>query len=138
METTFTINYFAVLVAGVAYFILGGLWYSPLLFAKTWLAAIGKTEEQIKQSGGAALAYITSFIGSLAAAFVLAIFVSYADADTLPAGLITGFFIWFGFVATTAAPPYFYEDRNKRLYLIYSGYTLVGFLMMASVLALWK
>jgi hypothetical protein len=137
METTFEINYIAVLVSGVAYFLLGGLWYSPVLFAKTWLAAIGKTEEQIKQSGAAA-AYIISFIGSLAAALVLAMFVDYAGADSLPAGLVTGFFIWFGFVATTVAPPYFYEDRNKRLYLIYSGYTLVGFLMMASILALWR
>ncbi len=138
METTFKINYFAVLISGVAYFLLGGLWYSPLLFSKTWLAAMGKTAEQIKQSGGATLAYITSFIGSLAAALVLAVFVDYAGADTLEAGLATGFFIWLGFVATTVAPPYFYEDRNKRLYLIYSGYTLVGFLMMASILALWR
>lgn len=132
------LNYWAVLVSGIAYFILGGLWYSPILFAKTWMAAIGKTEEEIRQQGGAPAAYAVSFIGSLLAAFVLSLFIHYAGAATLQGGLTTGFFVWLGFVATTTAPPYFYEDRSKRVYALYAGYTLVGFLIMGSVLALWR
>ncbi len=133
------INYWAVLVSAVAYNVLGGLWYSPILFGKAWMAAQGLTDadaETMKQ--GAAKAYVVSFIGSLIAAFVLAMFVEYAKSTTLQAGLSTGFFIWFGFVATTAAPPYFYEDRSKKVYLMYAGYTLVGFLIMAAILTLWK
>jgi len=97
------VNYWAVLVAGVVYFVLGGLWYSPLLFAKPWMAALGKTEEQIRQQGGAIGAYAISFIGSLISAFVLAMFVRMQAPASLQTGLTTGFFVWFGFVATTVA-----------------------------------
>ena len=42
------VNYLAVLVSAIAIFILGGLWYSKALFAKTWIALMGITEEQMK------------------------------------------------------------------------------------------
>lgn len=128
------VNFLAVLAAAVANFMIGGLWYS-VLFGKAWLAAIGKTEEEVRSEGGAPVAYIVSFIGSLISAFVLAVFMS---STTLQAGLGMGFFVWMGFVATTNAPPYFYENRNKKLYLIYGAYTLVSFLAMGAILALWQ
>jgi hypothetical protein len=43
------INFLAVVVAAVAAFIIGGLWYSPLLFAKPWVNAHGYSEEQVKE-----------------------------------------------------------------------------------------
>ena len=113
---------------------IGGLWYS-VLFGKAWLAAIGKTEEEVRNEGGAPIAYAVSFIGSLISAYFLAVFMS---GTTLQAGLGMGFFVWVGFVATTNAPPYFYENRNKKLYLIYGAYTLVSFLVMGAILALWQ
>ncbi len=128
------VNFLAVLVAGIAYFMIGGLWYS-VLFGKAWLAAIGKTEEEVRNEGGAPVAYVVSFIGSLISAYFLAVFMS---GTTLQAGLGIGFFVWLGFVATTNAPPYFYENRNKKLYLIYGAYTLVSFLVMGAILALWQ
>ncbi len=138
METV-ALNYLAVLVAGVAYFLLGGLWYSPVLFAKPWMQAQGLTQADAERmQKNAAPAYVTSFIGSLVAAFVMALFIGMTDVTTLQGGLTTGFFIWLGFVATTNAPPYFYEDRSKRVYLMYAGYTLVGFLLMGSILAIWR
>ena len=41
------VNYYAVLVCGILMFMLGGLWYSPALFAKRWMQLIGKTEEEL-------------------------------------------------------------------------------------------
>ena len=56
-------------------FLLGALWYSPVLFARPWMAAHGFTEEQIKKfrTGGAAPAYATSFVCWLSMATVLAL-----------------------------------------------------------------
>ncbi len=133
------VNYLAVLVAGVAYSMLGGLWYSPILFAKPWMAAMGLTEADTEQlQKGAPAAYATSFIASLVAAFVLALAIGVTGVTTVQGGLTTGFFIWFGFVATTNAPPYFYEDRPKKVYLIYAGYTLASFLVMSVILTIWR
>ena len=50
-----TINYWAVLVAAVASFVIGGLWYSPLLFYRPWLRAAALTEEQLRHGNMAAI-----------------------------------------------------------------------------------
>src|SRR5690349_16185250 len=59
------VHYPAVLVAGIAIFILGGLWYSPVLFAKRWVALMGKTEEELKAAASGPVAYVIVFICGL-------------------------------------------------------------------------
>lgn len=132
------LNYLAVLVSGLVYFSLGGLWYSPALFARPWLAAIGKTEEEIRQGGSPVAGYAVSLIGALLSAFVLALLVHHTGTTTLQGALTLGFFVWLGFIATTNAPPYFFEDRSRVLYAIYVGYTLAGFLIMSVILTFWR
>ncbi|MCH7763617.1 MAG: DUF1761 domain-containing protein [Candidatus Marinimicrobia bacterium] len=60
-----SINYIAVLVSAVIFFIIGGLWYSPMLFAKPWMNAIGFSDEQLKkmkEKGPGAKPFIISSI----------------------------------------------------------------------------
>ena len=57
------VNYFAVGLAAVLVFVLGGLWYSPLLFANAWMAGHGYTEDDLKRmQAGMAPTYALSFI----------------------------------------------------------------------------
>ena len=46
METS--VNYFAVLVAALVTFVIGGIWYSPAVFGKAWMQENGFTEESLK------------------------------------------------------------------------------------------
>ena len=74
------VNWLAVFVAAIVMFVLGGLWYSPVLFGKKWLSLQGKTEEQERAQAAAAnmpLMYISAFVGALITAIVI-----------LPAGLV--------------------------------------------------
>ena len=48
------VNYLAVLVAAIVIFILGGLWYSPVLFMKKWVALQDRTEEQMRAQAASA------------------------------------------------------------------------------------
>ena len=45
------INHFAVVAAAIATFVIGGLWYSPLLFHKAWMDANGLNESELKKTG---------------------------------------------------------------------------------------
>ena len=132
-----SVNIWAVLVGAVAYFVLGGLWFS-VLFGKTWLKAIGKTEDDIRAEGGAGAGYAVSIIGGVVMAYVLALLMSHSSDITLIGGLKYGFLVWLGFSITSVAPTYFYEGRNKTLLLIYAGYTLVGYLGIGAILAVWR
>ena len=65
------INFVAVLISGAIIFALGGLWYSPVLFAKQWISVVGKTEEELKKEAKPTN-YVTALLQGLISAYVLA------------------------------------------------------------------
>jgi hypothetical protein len=134
------INYPAVVVSAIAYWILGALWYSPLLFSRTFIALKGWTPEDIAaiQAAGTGREIAIAFASSLLLAYVLAHFVKFTGAETLRAGLATGFWLWLGFVVTTNLETVVFEKRPLGLYLINNGYHLVGILGMGALLAVWR
>lgn len=134
-----TINYWAVLVSGVAMMVLGGLWYSPLLFGNIWIKLSGfsqKDMEKAKQKGMAA-SYFFNFVATLVMAYILAHFVDYVDATTWQDGLLAGFWIWLGFIATVSLASVLWEGKPFSLYLINIAYYLVGLPIMGVILTLW-
>src|SRR5688572_21364961 len=46
------INYLAALVAAVSSFVIGGVWYSPILFARAWQREAGLTDDQLRTQLG--------------------------------------------------------------------------------------
>lgn len=135
------VNYLAVLVSGVAIFMLGGLWYSPALFARKWMAYHGKTEEQIKaESAGANMAalYGMAFLCGLATAYAMAVILNhFIDLTPLRASLV-GLLCWAGFAGPTSFATALFSMKPKGLWLIDSAYNLVGFVIAANILAAWR
>lgn len=127
-------NYFAVIAAAVAAFVLGGLWYAPFLFGKAWMQASGVTEETAKQANMAKVFGI-SFIWSLLGAFVFAMFLGprpefgFATAAGFAAGLF-----W---VAGSFAINYQFERRPLKLLLINGGYHTAQYTLYGAILGLW-
>jgi hypothetical protein len=124
----------AVLAAGVASMILGGLWYSPVLFGKAWSAASGVTEAQVKSANMTKIMG-TAFLLALIGAAVFAMFLGprpapmFATAAGLSAGLC-----W---VAGSFGMNYLFEQRPLRLFLINGGYHTVQYTLIGAVLGLW-
>ena len=131
-----TINLWAVLAAAVAAMIIGSLWYSPMMFAKSWLAALAKTEADIK-ANMTGMAYFVATIGSLVTAYVLAHFISYVGATNVWAGALTGFWIWLGFIVTMMATGAMFENYPKVLFFINATNSLVTLLAMGAILGSW-
>ncbi len=129
-----TINYLAVLVAAASAFALGGLWYSPVLFQKSWLAASGLTEAHA-QSGNPAMIFGLAFILALVAAFVFAMFLG--PRPSLVLGLGAGFSAGLCWVAASFGINYLFERKPFRLWLINGGYHTVQFTLYGLILALW-
>lgn len=127
-------HYPAVLAAAALGFVIGGLWYSPIAFAKAWMQASGITEEQTRQAkmgrvfGLAALA-------QLVIAFNLAAFIGPQGTAF---GLFAGFAAGLGWVAMSLGVIYLFEQRSMKLWLINSGYQVVAYTVMGGVLGAWK
>ena len=95
------INYFAVLAAAASTFVLGGLWWSPLLFQRAWMRANGFTEEKLKE-GSMAKIFGVSFVLTVVMAFNLAMFLAGPDT-TVAWGVTAGVLAGGGWVALLRA-----------------------------------
>jgi hypothetical protein len=134
------INYPAVFVSALAYWALGALWYSPLLFARPFVALMRWTPEQLAsaEAQGAGAQIVVALLTSFVLAYVLAHFVKFTGAETVKSGALTGFWLWLGFVATSNLETVLFESRPLGLYFINNGYHLVGLLGMGALLAVWR
>ncbi|MBI3253049.1 MAG: DUF1761 domain-containing protein [Candidatus Omnitrophica bacterium] len=135
------IHYPAVFVAAAVHMAIGFLWYSPIGFAKIWMAAVGKTEADMKEAckrGGLWKTYGIYFSALLLLSTVLAYFIDYTGADSMADGIGVGAWAWLGFVATTSLGGVLFEKRPFRLYLINGGYALVGMVISGAILASWR
>jgi hypothetical protein len=132
------LNYIAIIVSVVATQVLGTLWYSNLLFGKTWRAEIGMTAEQWQaRSSQARAGYIMAILGSLIAAWVLAMLIQATDAADVIDGIVLGLMVSIGFVATAIAINYVFESKSLKLFLITAGYPVVSLLITGIILTLW-
>jgi hypothetical protein len=134
------INYLAVIVAAVATFALGALWYSPALFAKPWVRAHGYTPEKVEaMRKGAGKAYGSAFVCYLVMAFMMAILAGRTGAATLPGGVRLGVVVWLGFAATIGMTAQLFSETLKLgVYAIDAGYQLVYLMLQGVILALWR
>ena len=134
------INYPAVFVSALAYWILGAVWYSPLLFERPFIALKSWTPEQVEAVRAASHAgeIGTALVVSVVTAYVLAHIVRLAGAETATSGMLAGFWLWLGFVVTTNLSTVLFEGRPLGLYLINNGYHLTGLLGMGALLAAWR
>jgi hypothetical protein len=128
------INWLAVAVAAAVQMGLGALWYSPLLFARPWMRAVGKTEEELTGGG---VGYAIAAVAAVVTAVVLAHVVDWAGADGLLTGLLTGLVVWLGFVWPVLTVNTWFGGRSRELWAIDSGYPLVALMLMGALLALW-
>jgi len=134
------INYAAVVVSALVYWVLGGLWYSPLLFGGKFIEIMRWSPEQLAriEAEGAGLQLALALVGSLITAYVLAHIVRYTSGENALDGAKTGLWLWLGFIVTTNLNTVFFEFRPLGLYLINISYHLVAFLSMGALLAVWR
>jgi hypothetical protein len=128
------LNWIAILVAAFVPMVLGALWYSPMLFARPWMRAVGRTPEEIS---GASLGYAISAIGAVITSYVLARIVRWAEVDDLLNGALVGLLVWLGFVATVLAVNTWFGGRPRALWAIDAGYQLVALLIMGAIHGAW-
>ena len=130
------INYFAVLVAALSTFLLGGLWYSPLLFGKAWMRANNFGEEDL-QTFSKARMFGWSLVFSLVMAVNLAMFLA-GPGTNVTWGMTAGALAGFGWVAMAIAIIGVFENRSWTYILINGGYMTVAFVVMGAIIGAWR
>jgi hypothetical protein len=124
------INYLAVFIAALVYFILGAIWYAPFAFGHRWYKhEQGKIEEhKISHQIGS---YFCEFLLDLIIAFVLAFFIEFSQAEDYIDGFIVALWIWVGFVATTHFSAVLWSRKSVKSFFIHATFILIGLLLMS-------
>lgn len=127
------VDYVAAVVAALSSFLIGGLWYSPILFASAWMREAGIPEERLREKMGHVFG--GAFLLSLVVAFNLAFFLG-KDASVgwgAGAGALAGI----GWAAASLATVFLFERRSLTLILIDGGYLAVSYTVMGTIIGAW-
>jgi hypothetical protein len=128
------INHLAAWVAAIVYFVFGWAWYT--IFSGPWMALNGKTAAN---SQGTPATYVESFILGLILAYATAIALTRRPEDqTLSQGISFAFFMGIALYATQTLNQALYESKPVLLWLIDSGYVVVGFAIIGAIVGAWK
>lgn len=125
----------AIVVAAVAYFVLGGVWYG--VFGKAWLAALGKRMEDMnpKDPKPYLMAAVGAFVNAAALAWVIQ---AIPACETVAQATALGTFIGVGVVLSAAAKHYAFSNWPARLLLIDLGLDVAGFTVMGLIIGLMR
>jgi len=127
----------AILVAGVAYFALGAVWYS-FIFKDAWIKASGVNVNDPNMKKGVAQIMLASLVLMIVASLGLALFLSKTGVTSWMSGAKVGLVAGICFSATSICISYLYEKRPWMLHFINAGYNVAGCVIAGIILAIWK
>ena len=138
-----TLNWWAILVAGISAFVLGGVWYSPALFGKAWMKENNMTVDNV-QNGNKSKIFGWAFVLTLIMAANLGMFL--ADPATpcpgspkadiswgATAGFLAGIWVFCG-IAIVAL----FEHKTARYIFINGGYCVLALVLMGAIIGAWR
>ncbi|MBS0190293.1 MAG: DUF1761 domain-containing protein [Phycisphaerales bacterium] len=140
LEKIPSVHWLAILAAGVAMFLIGGVWYGAL-FAKLWQRLHGYTDEQVKAMQQARPPHVffgLMIFSYLVGAFVMAVMVVSLDLNGAFAGAVLGAFLWLFATTAIGLTDHITRTRPIAAYFLDSSYQLVAFMAAGIILACWR
>jgi hypothetical protein len=130
------LNWLAVIVAAIAYFALGALWYAPPVFGDLWMRSGGI---QVPEQPQAAF-YIIPFLTCLLATIAVGMLAAATASDTAAEGIVLGLVTGVGIALTSLFVTGFFDPQKPQPMVwvaVVSGYHLVGLVIAALILTIW-
>ena len=131
----YEISFLAIVLAAIASFILGHVWYHPRLFGAQWMRLVNVTPEHVEQGKRfMPLSALAAFVANLLVASVMDYLGVTLGVIDIAGAVQLALWCWIGFVVPTTLGTVLWEHRPLTLYLINASYWLVSFVVMAVVL----
>jgi hypothetical protein len=132
------LNWLAVIVAAIAYFALGALWFMPRTFGDAWARALGWEPTEEDQPNP--LVYFGPLVTSLIASIALAMFATASGSDSFGEGIVLGLVAGVGIAAAVLAVGAYFDPKSRKpwiVFAIHGGYHVVGILIAAVIVSVW-
>jgi len=134
-----TLNIWAVLVAGIAFWLTGALWFS-VIFGNMWATDLEKHGVIIKEPTSAELRtkLILNLVYNIITALGVAYIVYATGSGTVISALKLGLASGIGFSFCSIGISALWESRSNKLLLIDAGHPILGIIICFIILSLWK
>jgi hypothetical protein len=128
----FAVNWLAVVLAALGAFVVGGIWYGPIM-GRRWMDAVGLSEEELNAANKVSI-YGGAFLLSLLMSWTLAhTFATYATELDFVTKVLTGFGVAIGFVVPAIGVNYLFSLKKISLFFIDATYWVLFFTVMGAV-----
>lgn len=134
----FHVTLFPLIALSAINFFLSWLWYSPLLFAKPWMKALGKEGNETTEAERRGMPWLllSGVCSSVLTVYGLMVIVHTFKADTFAKGMLAGAVIWAGFAVTHSLNT-LWEGRRPLVLAINNGLFLLTYVIFGGTLAIW-
>ncbi len=136
LDILLSLHWIVILLAVLIYFFLGALWYSPVLFASSWMKLRNINEDDIDKPNP--IIFLYSFILQLIAVTCLALFIFAMGVYGAIDGAIVGFGAGAGLVFTLSGTTGIFSDIPLKLHLIDNGYHVIGLTLAGLLIGIWS
>ena len=130
------IRILAIVVAAIVYFFIGAIWYGQ--FSVAWLAGIGRTMAELEAENPGARPYVVGFGSVLVACATLGWLIARTGTSGWAGGAKLGVVVALGLVGAQLALNYGFESRSVSLWLINTGYPVVGLGIAGAIICAWS
>ena len=131
------LNWLAILAGGVAYFLLGAIWYS-FIFKNAWIKSSGVNVNDPNMKKGMAQTMFSSLVLMIICSLGLALILSKVGPTSWMSGAKVGLVAGVCFSATGICISYLYEKRPWALHFINAGYNVAGCVISGIILSVWR
>lgn len=129
-------NWLAILVAGLAYFAVGAVWYQRPVFGNAWAAGHNLTIDPEKAKKQMPVIMLLTLVFTFFVSVLTGFLVSALYSQTVMSGLKVGLFAG-GFIGACMAINYIYTGKTIKLLCIDAGYHIVGTALCGIIISIW-
>jgi len=132
------VNWLAVLVAAIAYFSAGAIWYHKNVFGTKWAQGHGLNMNDPEAKKGAGKIMMMSFLSFVVITIALALLVVKLNLSAFMSGVKLGLITGVGFSWMTIYISYLYTKKPASIHIIDGMYHVIGQIIAAIILCLWR
>ena len=134
MEHLSHLNWLAIGVSALAYFILGSLWFG-LIFGKKWMALSNVKPEDGKGKMGMLMS--SAVLGAIIGSFGMAVLISMLGIVSVVAAVKLSLLVGGCFIFAPMGVNFMFENRPMTLLFIDAGYPAAGLMICSIILSMW-
>lgn len=129
------LNWMAILVATVAWFVFSAIWYSVPPLSKAWQEA--SKVDMTTDGPPLALLFIPTFIGYFVTTVVIALIARGIGATEVLDGVWLGVALGVGFGVVGALVSQIYEQKGSYYWLLNGINAIIAYVIVALIVTVW-